>query len=159
MTIGSILLGLALLIVVVLILARPLILHGRQASTDKPLSTRQQLLVRKESLLNQIRALDFDHDTKKIPEDVYTKQRGVLVAETADVLKQLDELGSENEAVYAEIETAVAQLRQPNHQPVAATNGKAQFCNNCGQPVDPGDNFCTSCGQDMRKQQPVLENR
>lgn len=157
MTIGSILLGLALLIVVVLILARPLILHSRQASTDTPLSTRQQLLLRKESLLNQIRALDFDHDTKKIPDDVYTEQRGALVAEAADVMKQLDELGGADEAVYAEIETAVAQLRQSAHQPVAATNGKAQFCNNCGQPVDPDDNFCTSCGQDMRKQQLVLE--
>ena len=159
MTIGSILLGLALLIVVVLILARPLILHGRHKSTIAPLSTRQQLLLRKENLLNQIRALDFDHDTKKIPDDVYTAQRTELVAETAEVLKRVDTLGTEDQAIYAEIETAVAQLRQSNHQPVVSTNGKGRFCTNCGQPIDPGDNFCTSCGQDMRKQQPVLENR
>lgn len=157
MTIGSILLGLALLIVVVLILARPIILHSRQIPTNAPTSTRQQLLLRKESLLQQIRALDFDHDTKKIPDDVYTAQRAALVAETAERLKQLDTLGTADEAVYTEIETAVAQLRHPDSQPLAASNGKGQFCTNCGQSVDPGDKFCTACGQKLRKQQPVLE--
>ncbi len=152
MTIGSILLGLALLIIVVMVLVRPIILHAHEPAQAPP-TTRQQLLAHKESLLLQIRDLDFDRETKKLPEEVYEAQRAQLVAEAAAVLKQLDALSSADDPVFAEIETAVSRKRQ---QP-APSNGKARFCSHCGQPVDPNDNFCAQCGNDVRLSQSATE--
>lgn len=171
-TIGSVLLGLALLLIVGLFLARPIILAARP-QTQRPLTPREQLRQRKEALLEEIRTVDFDHETGKLPDDVYEQQRAYLVAETAAVLQQLDALEtaapaatatSDADPVYSEIEAAVARLRQrPAVAPTAtatraapqAANGQTVYCTSCGKPLDPGDKFCAYCGQPVRAVQPA----
>lgn len=154
MTIGSILLALALLVVVGLYLARPLILDQRSSPQSAP-ATREQLIARKETLLAEIRALDFDRDTGKIPEEVHAQQRADLVAQTAAVMQQIDALGTTDDATLAAIETAVAQLRQQHPAAVKPADGQTTFCTSCGQPHDPDDNFCAYCGQPVRTTQPA----
>lgn len=145
MTLGSILLGLALLILVGLYLTRPFLdqrYHQKQFKTE-----RQRLTEQKDALLYQIKSLEFDYDTGKIPEEVYVPTRQGMVTEAAAILQQLDQLPLD-EAVDAEIETAVQQLRAGTPVPVKpSANGHTRYCANCGAPVDADDRFCASCGK------------
>lgn len=156
-------LALALVLVVMLILSRPFLVHPdqlvRPAKKQKAL---HKLVREKDAILDEIRDLDFDHDTGKIPTEVYEPQRAFLMAQAAELLKTIDERKQRRKkprpSVAQEIETAVAQLRNstPAPQPKAApTNGLAKFCPECGQRVDPGDKFCTACGQPLRTTQPA----
>jgi hypothetical protein len=151
MTIGSILLGLALLVIVALFLARPLFTTTRQ-STAYASDRRRQLEKSKEAYLNEIRALDFDHETGKVPTEVYEQQRAQLVVEAAAVLEELEGLPAAEEDVYSQIEAAIAAKR---HRHVLSGKGQQGFCSQCGQPVDSGDKFCAHCGQAIKVVSPA----
>lgn len=150
-TIGSVLFGLALLIVVLLFLARPF--FRPQLEQTVTLSERQQLMTRKEALLDAIRALEFDHDTGKLPDAEFEQERQLLMSEAAVTLKAIDELpeASSDDNVYAQIEAAVAARRKGQKargpQPVT-------FCAQCGNRLDGDDNFCPRCGEPVYAAQP-----
>lgn len=174
---GSILLGVALLLVVLLVVARPFFVahFWRQGA----LNERQALEAQKEVLVSQIRELDFDHETGKVPDDVYERQRASLMMQAASLLQQIDRLqsvtpsgnGAPND-VDREIEEAVRRLRRVpitegepgaaastvaavqqehgNGQPAAArggAEGAQRFCPHCGNPREKADRFCAFCGQ------------
>ncbi len=173
MTIGSILLGIALLVLVGLFVTRPLIvpdLYRRRRMTE-----RQKLVAQKEAILTLIHNLEFDYDTGKIPELNYKQQREGLVNQAADILQQIDGLDQTPDtwADVVEMESAKPQARQlpdiemdieaaiegrrsgtlmvpgqPAEQPEKA-NGSYQFCPECGLPVDSEDKFCSSCGHKL----------
>lgn len=154
MTTGSILLGVAILLLVVLFVARPLI--QRAPVTPLPRTSRQRLLAQKEALLTEISSLDFDYETGKLPPELYQHQRAVMVAEAAAILEQLDSL-PQVVIADAEIEAAITQLRgQAPAAPVVAPpvavavsgtgNGHGRFCTQCGSTIDPNDKFCAHCG-------------
>jgi hypothetical protein len=125
MDIGSLLLGLALLLVIAFVVARPLL--EQTGVRERQASPTDQLLGDRERVLTQLRDLDFDHAMSKINEVDYAAQRAQLMAEGVAILKQLDALalapgqtaGALGAAYYAapapapadEIEAAVAQLR------------------------------------------------
>ena len=153
MTIGSILLGAALLILVGVYLARPFL--KKEDEAKRPLTQRERLLKEKEALLAEIQQTDFEFETGKIPADVHERERALLVAQAADVLQRIDEYDAQPDPVDAEIEAAVARIRRQEAPRTAVTptavpaNGKGKFCPQCGSPVDPGDKFCTNCGQKL----------
>jgi hypothetical protein len=140
MTTGSILLAIALLILLLLFLLRPFLIPS---STIEPITPQQRLLAQKENLLDQIRALDFDHNTGKIPDEIYQPQRSHLIREAAALLQQLDSQTADSGDLEAAIETAVAQLRQ------TSSNGQGNFCPHCGETIDPHDKFCAACGHQL----------
>ena len=171
MTIGSILLGLALFILVVLILLYPYLNAQRQ----EPITPYQQLEATKDLLLSEIRILDFDHETGKIPTDVYETQRQGLLAETARIMQQLDALPTSS---YAhpdnqfdvdggsddEIEAAIAALRRngakkkgkaavKSKKKAVSVASNGRFCTECGQPVKSNDKFCAACGHKLASSQ------
>lgn len=156
-------LGLALLLVVLLILGRPFLIHPHDTVRQRKGKKSLRLLRReKDEILEAIRDLEFDHDTGKIPTEVYEPQRAHLTAQAAERLKAIDQLKSRRKqtrpSIDNEIEAAIAQLRvqpAPAQKAPAATNGHAKFCPECGQPVDAGDKFCTACGQPLRTTQPA----
>ena len=153
MTIGSILLGLALLILVGVYLARPFL--QKEDEAERPLTQRERLLNEKEAILAEIQQTDFDFETGKIPADVHERERALLMTQAADVLRRIDEYDAQPNPVDAEIEAAVARIRQQGAPLTAVTstavpaNGQGKFCPQCGSPVDPGDKFCTSCGHKL----------
>lgn len=157
LTIASILVGLALLVVVVLFVARPLL---RPAPVEsQPLTPRGELLEQKAAILDEIRALDFDFETAKIPEDVYEQQRAFLMEQAAITLQALDDLPQvpADDDVVAQINAAIAALRTrpaPAAPPVAR-DGRGGYCTQCGQPLDAGDRFCAGCGRPVSLPQPV----
>ena len=182
MDIGSILLGLALLVVIAFVVARPLLEHA--SVTDTPTSPAEQLLAQREQVLTQLRDLDFDHAMSKINEVDYAAQRAQLVAQGVALLKQLDALGAPPAAQAAgapddEIEAAVARRRGRSTLPAksegleaqiearvaarragppAASNKPAQtdvvFCGQCGTQAQPGDRFCARCGAPLAAPNP-----
>jgi hypothetical protein len=160
MTTGSVLLGSALFLLVALLLAKPFL---ARPDKQRRMTRRQDLLVRKEVYLDQIRSLDFDYETGKMPEDVYQRQRAHLLSEASHILKQLDEIqgrpspagvGDEMAARDTEIENAIARLRQ-SAAGSGPSNGQKSFCSQCGKPIDPEDRFCAHCGQKQAARQPV----
>jgi NADH pyrophosphatase NudC (nudix superfamily) len=168
MGIGSILLGVALFVLVGLFIARPFL---RPQEEEAALTEQQLLLEEKEVLLDQIQALDFDHETGKIPAQLHELQRARLVEQATAVLQAIDAAGSEEGESFAapapeasdvdvdiEIEAAIARVRRQGAQNTApsapapspaTTNGHARFCPQCGTPTDPGDKFCTNCGHNL----------
>ncbi|WP_420628684.1 zinc ribbon domain-containing protein [Candidatus Leptofilum sp.] len=162
MATGSILLGIALLVLTGLFIARPFL---RPQDEERELTAYQLLLEEKELLLDQIHALDFDHETGKIPTEVHEIQRTRLVEAATAVLKAIDEASGEAVPATAvtdsvdvdiEIEAAIARIRQQRRQKgaapapaVPATNGQTRFCPQCGTPTDLGDRFCANCGHNL----------
>ena len=175
MATGSILLGVALLVLVGLFIARPFL---RPLEKEATLTERQLLEEEKEAWLDQIQALDFDHDTGKIPTELHEKQRAHLVEQATAVLRELDSAEGGQPVVFAEpagqavevdddvdkdieIEAAIARLRRQRSQKAATpapaitsaasapANGHARFCPQCGTPTDPEDRFCANCGHNL----------
>jgi hypothetical protein len=153
----AILLALALLILVGVFVTRPLWLSRAVEDLDQPLSRQEALEAEKAALLDEIRALDFDYETGKIPEAVYQQQRQQTVQQAAAILQQLDELvetpteapAGIPEEIDREIEAAVARLRQTAAVPAPAGLVPAvsqRFCPQCGERRDAGDRFCAYCG-------------
>lgn len=168
MDIGSILLILAVLVPVVLYVARPL-MEGSAIEVTAEEHQYSALLAERDRILNALQELDFDHTMGKIPDDEYPPQRANLMRAGADVLRQIDEyegVSEENEpddrietAVMArkaaalpddpddELEALIANRRRSqkeNDQP--RTGG---FCPQCGNCVQESDQFCPKCGNSL----------
>jgi hypothetical protein len=147
MDLGSILLGLALLLVVTFVVLRPILERCGAAEPDEPPADR--LILTREQVLTQLRDLDFDHATGKLNEDDYAAQRAQLMAQGVAVLKELDSQSAAPAAPEAdeiepldEIERAISQRR--------ARRPAALRCSNCSAVVTAGDRFCPKCGKPLR---------
>ena len=123
LTIGSVLLGAALLLIVVLYLARPFAMPDDE---EERLNREEidGLFLRKEALMRDIRELDDDYESSKIAPELYMRTRPQMVKQAAILMKQLDEHGYVEASVEppvavnapsvdAQIEAAVQQLRTP----------------------------------------------
>jgi hypothetical protein len=158
MTIGSIILGLALAVLVGLFIARPLL--KTDARSKSKLTPYQALLAQKEAILAQISSLDFDYDTGKLTDDDYHRTREEFMVAAEDIFRQLDEFEQRGEVVEpatgldSDIEAAIARRRTQTTPVAPATgptqpptsNGKSKYCPECGKPTDPNDKFCANCG-------------
>jgi hypothetical protein len=171
MTIIAILLIALLIVGTFAFVLRPLIAHDSPwFGRDKgPQASAGELIARRDALYAALKDAEFDRETGKLTEEDYQTVRTRTMAEAAGVLRQLDHLTPEAEAALdAEIEAAVARLREGTAQPVApglaaaveaeiATLAKraaapARFklaCPDCGQPYQPGDAFCAACGASL----------
>ncbi len=161
LTPGSLLAALALLLLVSLFILRPTL--RPHAFATRPAGRRQALLVRKEAILADMRALDFDHETEKIPTEEYAQRRAELMAQAADLLRQIDELPTGGAlSIDEQIEAAVAARRvvvPPTTTPITTTPVAAvppagptpapNFCSQCGRPVAAHDRFCSACGHKL----------
>lgn len=143
---GSLLLGIALLLVVGLVVIRPLMSPSADEATfahaADPVTRRQALEAQKDALLEQIRDLDFDRETGKVPEDRYQQRRTQLTTEAADIFRQLDVLAPAanggrptgdravdheiiDEVDVDEIEAAVSRLRKRPSADRRSSDGEA----------------------------------
>ncbi len=153
--IGTLLIGLALLVVVVALALLPLLEPKRPLA--QPASQRDALEAERAAIVRSIRDLDFDHRTQKLNEADYRALRQGLVQRGADILRELEalnqaqpagETADDDAAVDAQIEAAVLALRR-GEQPAARVSGVAH-CSACGHPVLPDDRFCAKCGHALR---------
>ena len=175
MSIGSALLGLALLGLVGLFIAHPL-LQGRREQS-RQLTKREALLAQKDAIYDQIKSLDFDYSTGKIPEDVHRELRAHYMAEAVETVKELDALDGlasdgapfdggvepmDGEAkpeggLDAEMEAAIMALRQPvkEAKPAVTSSTVEELSSEATpqeiyQPIGGANGttkFCPQCGQ------------
>jgi hypothetical protein len=158
MDIGSVFLGLALGLLIVLIVAQPF-LEG-QGVREQKLSKTDSLIVKREQTLTALRDLDFDHATGKITDEDYAPQRAHLVAQGAAVLKQIDDLTPREPRPLParltvlptedDLEAEIAARRKAQRArsvPVAQPRpADAMACPQCGVSVQSSDRFCPKCG-------------
>jgi NADH pyrophosphatase NudC (nudix superfamily) len=113
-----------------------------------------QLISRRDAIYALIRELDADHQTGKINDEDYQALRQRYVTEGVAVLKQLDAMPRRDgrAALEAEVEAQVLALRRSGAAPAAAgPRSSAQFCTQCGHPVEPADRFCARCGAALKE--------
>lgn len=127
LTIGSALMGAAVVLIVILFLARP---FAMPEDEEKRIDREEidSLLLRKESILRDIRELDDDYEAAKVAPELYNRTRPQMVKQAALLMKRLDEhghvelptapvgvdaqgVGAQN--VDARIEAAVRRMRTP----------------------------------------------
>ena len=85
LTIGSVLLGIALLFIVILYLARPFIVPEDEAARlDR--EEVDGLVLRRDALLRQIRDLDDDMEAAKVAPELYQRNRPQLVRQAAVIM-------------------------------------------------------------------------
>jgi len=166
MDIGSIFLILAVLIPVVIFIARPLMERKSTAVTVEE-HEYSALLAERDRVLNALQELEFDQTLGKIPESQYPSQRANMMRYGAEILRQIDEYeGSRSETTIDDrleetiaarkIATAVvnpddeleimiaARRREQKSTGQAKTGG---FCPQCGNCVQESDRFCPKCGE------------
>lgn len=165
LTLGSILVGAALLVLVLLYLARPFVIAEDEA-TRLDREEVDSLMLRREALLRQIRELDDDLEAAKVAPELYQRNRPRLVMQAALLTQQLDAHGYSAapapapEDLDAQIEAAVRQRRAPEQVDAdieaairsarARTNGAATgFCPRCGRRVEADERFCPKCGYNL----------
>jgi len=172
MDIGSIFLLLGLFILVALYITRPFFVR-RAMLVTKEEQNLSALLAEKERLLSALQELDFDYTLGKIPPADYPEQRQILLAETVQVMKQLDALNQRetDSSGIEQIEQTLAG-RAPVRRPVmsdAAPDDElealiaarrrdriekaAGFCPQCGKPVQQSDRFCPKCGAPLHREE------
>lgn len=108
MTTGSILIGIALLLIVGLFVARPFLVPS---PPPEIISERERLEAEKEALLARIRALDFDAETDKQAEEEWQGEREFLMQKATEVLRQLEEAEDTDEAIEAAIAKILAEVK------------------------------------------------
>lgn len=164
MSIPAILIGIALLLASIPIVAGPLFRKKRLKPTDEERDAPGERGSYKQILL-ALRDLDFDHQLGVVDEVDYQQLRASLLAEAAKAFEQT----TPGEGDLAQlIEKAVRDRRQqigngyvrcahcgaedidPADKYCAACGFNVRTaCPNCNQPVAQGDNFCTSCGAQL----------
>jgi hypothetical protein len=110
MPFGTLLLALALLIVVGLLVAVPLL--DKPAPAIEPPAAREQLEAERLAVIRAIRELDFDFKTGKLNDDDYKQLREAEVKRGAEILRALDQHKADAHAIDAAIEAAVARASQ-----------------------------------------------
>ncbi|MCJ7511735.1 MAG: zinc ribbon domain-containing protein [Anaerolineales bacterium] len=145
MEIGGLLISLAILVLVVAFVARPLV--DRQAQQGSaPDSELSALQAERDRVLSLLQDLEMDLAMSKIPVEDYQAQRAPLVAHGAEILRQIDgrmpgEAAMAGEAANHEdaLEREIARRRSPSGNLVGN-------CPRCGNGLQAGDRFCVRCG-------------
>lgn len=169
MQIGSLFLVLAVILIVGLYIAQPILHRGGRRITAETHEV-SALLAERDRVINALQELDFDYNLKKIPPEDYPVQRAELLQKGALVLKKLDSLlpsSNGKESATDRVESAVAARRADTSstrtsirdddemEALIASRRSARkeksggFCPRCGKPVLVADRFCPHCGKSI----------
>ena len=168
MDIGSILILLALLLLIGVYIARPIIEHkGKIVSQEE--HEFSSLLAERDRTLNALQELDFDYAIGKIPEEDYPVQRTLMLKYGAEILRKLDSYSTQPAFEKAEdrLEQAI-NTRRTIREP-AAVGGSVENGNGGNSITHPDDNleamiaerrrnrkekaagFCHQCGSPLQQ--------
>jgi hypothetical protein len=151
MDIGSILITLALVLLAVVFIARPL-LEGRGTALteeDRCLSASRAEL---ENVLASLQEMDMDYAMQKILPEDYQAGRVPLVCRGAELMKEIDQLEGRGASTG---HPAASESESEIEAEVARLGGRGEvspggFCGHCGQPVQAGDRYCVRCGSPLQ---------
>lgn len=170
MDIGSLLFLLALLVLIGLYIARPLL--DREAVAVTPEADQEEhefstLLAERDRVLTALEELDFDNAMGKIPERDYPGQRERLLLQGAEVLRKLDEFDGDisDAEIEQRIEAAIAERRSAMAETVDAVGAEhpqvvivdaddeveMQLAARRRARQDKSAGFCPRCGRPVQK--------
>lgn len=124
---GAVLIGLALLVISLPIVASPFWNKIGPDSSPEPVRSPGD----RQAVLSALRDLDFDYRVGKVNEVDYANLRARLLTQAAALVQ-------ESEAMDAEIEALIRARRE--------ASSKSETCWQCGAKVEAGDRFCSTCG-------------
>ncbi len=133
----------------VVCIGEPLVRRGSYTSPAREdNNAAESLVLQKEMVYGAIRDLDFDFQTGKVDQQDYGALRQQLESEAIHLLRQLDAV--DPLVVFAnEVERQVFALRR--HRTSTACGSGQEVCPSCDTPLERSDNFCSSCGQALRR--------
>lgn len=157
MDLGSILFGLALLILLAAFVGRPLLNSADVSFVGAPDRKLSRLLAERDRILNTLQELDMDYAVNKLDERDYRIQRSALVQRGAQVLREIDQLSelpptiepAQVNDLEAQIESEILRLRHDSER----ASDPAGYCPACGSAAQAGDKFCTHCGETLAPQE------
>ena len=132
-------------------------------------SQRLEWELQRESLLRELKELDFDHRMGKIDDAEYQALRDETSQAASAVLAQLASLRARRTAAVApdtdgavvshaiEIEVLVARARRRTKSASQSTLGKNWTCI-CGRVMSDADRFCAACGAPRIEASAAAEN-
>lgn len=140
-------LGSFLIVVAIAVLAIAFIVRPLASSAEPTLSEEERrhsaLQATHDQVLSALVEMDADYAMGKIEAEDYQRDRAVLLARGAQVLRDIDQglpAASSNGGDWgAKVEARVARLR-------AHPAPRDAFCAACGARLQPGDRFCSRCG-------------
>ena len=92
---------------------RPLfVAQGEFDQESKRELKRQELLEKREQVIEAIREIDFDHKMGKIEGDDYTETRGRYEAQAVELIKQLDQGNGRAGEIEDLVEQEIASARK-----------------------------------------------
>ncbi len=171
MSLASILIGTALLILAIPFITNPLLnKKGKKtvAASKQPAVIADQY----ENTLLALRDLDFDYHTGKLAEEDYTPLRADLLVRAA---RELEVKTKQDNELDALLENAIlAQKKSKSLSRACSQCGASQdienqfcsacgsalnpVCQNCGRKIEPADLYCSKCGQPTKsKAMPKVE--
>lgn len=101
------------------------------------------LIEKRDSLLAQIKELEFDHEVGKVSAEDFGEINARYRTETINVLRRIDALNGKNRPSQ-KLEEELQQLRAQRQKGM-------QYCSQCGNSVGKQDRFCVNCGQQLLK--------
>ncbi len=130
---------------------------GTRWASESASAERQALLDEKESLLADIKDLEFEHQVGKISDTDFERLDRSLRARAKEVLRLLDEdLGPYRDRAealvkeYLEKALGAVPYREKNEPAAEATSA----CPECGTANDPDAKFCKECAHRLEPESP-----
>lgn len=124
----------------------PLVRPGRRVLVDEegPLA---DLILRKESVLQSIKELEFDFQTGKLSKEDYQRLDQRLRQQAIALLRQIEQAMPAAAGLEEQLEAAIRRRRQVTDRPiVVAEDTEMMACPRCNSAVRATDNFCPKCG-------------
>ena len=144
MEVAPLLISLAILVLVVAYVGRPLVERRALEVTDEERRL-SALQAERDRLLRLLQDLEMDQAMGKIDAEDYELQRAPLVLRGARVLREIDELAPAGVAPARspedDLEREIARRRHGGTSTLTAAH-----CVQCGAALDTGDRFCVRCG-------------
>ncbi len=142
MDLGSLLIVAAIAVLAIAFVVRPLASGGQPAMSEEERRD-SALQAAHDQVLAALVEMDADYAMGKIEAEDYRRDRAVLLARGAQVLREIDQArptaSPDGRDEEAEVEARVARLRADR------VPGDA-FCGQCGSRLQAGDRFCIRCG-------------
>jgi len=113
-------------------------------------SRTDSLLAEKDRLLLAIEELDQEFELDKISSAEHNRNRDILLAEAAEVIKQLDKIQKPSKSkkkVSAPPETDDDLERMISDRRQQLKSEKSLSCPKCEKAIDKGAQFCSHCGE------------
>lgn len=107
------------------------------------------LVHRKDIILQSIKEIEFDYHTQKLSEPDFQRLNARLRQQALALMRRIEKAEPDFQHLEAELEAAISEKRQ-QYRPERMEATPKNYCPQCGSSVAKDDNFCASCGKQLK---------